>query len=153
MKFWFDTEFIEDGRTIDLISIGIFSEDRRKYYAEVEECNLSRASPWVIQNVFPYLHGRKTPSMTIAREIVEFMGEGPEIWAYYADYDWVALCQLYGLMIDLPKGWPMFCRDVKQLADSLGNPALPPQPLTEHNALSDAIWCAHAWHWLTRSRP
>lgn len=25
MRFWFDTEFIEDGRTIDMISIGVFS--------------------------------------------------------------------------------------------------------------------------------
>lgn len=35
-----------------------------------------------------------------------------------ADYDWVVLCQLYGTMMDLPKGWPMYCRDVKQLCDS-----------------------------------
>ena len=35
---------------------------------------------------------------------------------YYADYDWVALCQLYGRMLDLPGRWPMFCRDLKQLS-------------------------------------
>jgi len=27
MKIWFDTEFYEDGRTIDLISIGLVRED------------------------------------------------------------------------------------------------------------------------------
>ena len=26
LKIWFDTEFIEDGKTIDLISIGMVSE-------------------------------------------------------------------------------------------------------------------------------
>jgi hypothetical protein len=30
MKYWFDTEFIEDGNTIDLISIGIISDDERQ---------------------------------------------------------------------------------------------------------------------------
>ena len=145
MRFWFDTEFIEDGRTIDLISIGVFSEDRRKFYAEVAECDLSRADQWVKNNVFPHLHGRKTPRAQIASDLIEFMGNEPEIWAYYAGYDWVALCQLYGRMIDLPNGWPMFCRDVKQLADCLGNPRLPKQEMVEHNALADAIWAAQAW--------
>lgn len=148
MRFWFDTEFIEDGRTIELISIGVFSEDRRKYYAEPAECDLSRADTWVQENVFPHLHGRKTPRSVIARELIEFMGFEPEIWAYYADYDWVALCQLYGRMLDIPKGWPKFCRDVKQLCDSLGNPKLPKQEMDEHNALADAIWTAQAWRFL-----
>ncbi len=39
----------------------------------------------------------------------------PEFWAYYADYDWVVLCQLFGTMMDLPAHWPMFCMDIKQL--------------------------------------
>jgi len=33
MRYWYDTEFIEDGSTIDLISIGIVAEDGREYYA------------------------------------------------------------------------------------------------------------------------
>lgn len=38
----------------------------------------------------------------------------PEFYAYYADYDWVVTCWLFGRMIDLPKGFPMYCRDLKQ---------------------------------------
>jgi hypothetical protein len=38
-----------------------------------------------------------------------------EIYAYYADYDWVVFCWLFGKMLDLPKGFPMFCRDLKQM--------------------------------------
>lgn len=150
MRFFFDTEFIEDGRTIDLISIGMVAEDGRTFYAEPAECDLSRACPWVRANVLPHLISDKTPRAEIAKQLVEFVGESPEIWAYYADYDWVALCQLFGRMVDLPKGWPKFCRDVKQLAVSLGNPKLPKQNSAEHNALADAIWCADAYRFLTQ---
>jgi hypothetical protein len=151
MRFWFDTEFIEDGKTIDLISIGVVAEDGRGFYAESSECDLTRASPWVRENVLPHLNGFVVDRKVIAQQLVEFMGEEPEIWAYYADYDWVALCQLFGTMMDLPNGWPMFCRDVKQLADSLGNPDLPPQDTsTEHNAMADAQWTRSAWEFLAR---
>jgi len=40
-----------------------------------------------------------------------------EFYAYYADYDWVVFCWLFGKMIDLPKGFPMYCRDLKQMLD------------------------------------
>jgi hypothetical protein len=148
MRYFIDTEFIEDGKTIDLISIGISAEDGRTYYAECEECDLSRASDWVQQNVIPYLSGEKKPRAVIAEEIRTFLGEKPEIWGYYADYDWVALCQLYGTMMQLPEGWPMFAMDVKQWAVMLGSPKLPEQTSTEHNALSDALWTKEAWEFL-----
>ena len=41
----------------------------------------------------------------------------PEFYAYYANYDWVAFCQLFGRMMDLPQGYPMYCRDLKQIMD------------------------------------
>jgi hypothetical protein len=150
MKFWFDTEFIEDGKTIDLISIGIVGEDGRELYCESSECDLSRASPWVRDNVIPHLQkrGKLLTRKQIAARLIDFCGSTPEIWAYYADYDWVALCQLFGTMMDLPKGWPMYCRDVKQLCDSLGNPTLPAQTSQEHHALSDAVWTRRAWEFL-----
>jgi hypothetical protein len=148
MKFWFDTEFIEDGKTIDLLSIGVVSEDGREYYAECAEADLSKASPWVRDNVLVHLTGRATFRSLIAAELVAFCRPNPEFWAYYADYDWVALCQLYGTMMDLPSGWPMFCRDVKQLAVSLADPALPQQGKGEHHALADARWTKAAWQFL-----
>ncbi len=154
MKIWFDTEFIEDGKTIDLISIGMVREDGGKYYAHSAEYDVSKASDWVKENVLPHV-GYTTPlrRYQIANDIRAFAGEKPEFWAYYADYDWVALCQLYGTMMDLPKGWPMYCRDIKQWCDDLGNPKLPPQMSTEHNALADAYWNKIAWEFLqTRQR-
>lgn len=40
-----------------------------------------------------------------------------EFYAYYADYDWVVFCSLFGRMIDLPAQFPMYCRDLKQMLD------------------------------------
>lgn len=145
VKIWFDTEFIEDGETIDLISIGAVREDGLKFYAENADCDLSRASDWVKDNVIVHLTGKTVDQTTIAKEMIEFAGGEPEFWAYYCSYDWVALCQLYGTMMDLPKGWPMFCRDLKQYADFSGVTKLPEQGGTEHHALADALWTRDAW--------
>lgn len=144
MKICFDTEFIEDGRTIDLLSIGLVREDGAMYYAEPVETDRTRASEWVQQNVLPYLTGPVKPREQIAREVLNFAGQTPEFWAWYADYDWVALCQLYGTMMDLPEGWPMFCRDYRQVTDGSGLPAQDERDGPEHNALSDARWLARA---------
>ena len=152
MKIWFDTEFIEDGKTIDLISIGMVREDGSIYYAENVECDLSRASQWVKDNVLVHLGGKAPPlrRYQIANDVRAFAGEKPEFWAYYADYDWVVLCQLFGTMMQLPEGWPMYCRDVKQFCDELGNPPLIKQTEgPEHNALADAIWTKKAWEFLS----
>jgi hypothetical protein len=150
MRVFFDTEFIEDGKTIDLISIGAVREDGRMFYAENSECDRSRASEWVRVNVLSKLSAGQSlmTRSDIASALVEFAGEKPEFWAYYADYDWVALCQLFGTMMDLPKGWPKFCMDVKQFCASLGDPKLPKDPDAEHNALADARWTQEAWEFL-----
>lgn len=43
----------------------------------------------------------------------------PEVkfYTYFGDYDWVVFCWLFGRMIDLPKGFPMYARDLKQNLD------------------------------------
>lgn len=152
MRIWFDTEFIEDGRTVDLLSIGLVREDGATYYAEPAETDRSLADDWISENVLPHLHGPVMPRAEIAKAIIEFAGPAPEFWAYYASYDWVALCQLYGRMIDLPEGWPMFCRDVQQFLVYLEVDALPPQEGVEHNALADALWTKRAYEFLLESR-
>lgn len=40
-----------------------------------------------------------------------------EFYAYYADYDWVVSCWLFGKMIDLPEGFPKYCKVLKQIFD------------------------------------
>ncbi len=154
MKFFLDTEFIERGSEFPLIllSIGIVAEDGREFYAENIMADHATASDWVKQNVIVHLGKPGTLAGTpkfIAAMILKFIGdEKPEFWGYYADYDWVAVAQMFGTMMDLPKGWPMYCRDIKQWCDEMGNPALPEQGKGEHNALADARWNKVAWQFL-----
>jgi hypothetical protein len=154
---------------IDLISIGIVAEDGREYYAISNEFNAKDANEWVRTNVIkglPDKHAdfhdsprRKQEAQlyksnsTISFEVGQFMQkdkaffgtEFPEIYGYYADYDWVLFCSLFGRMIDLPKGFPMYCRDLKQIMDEEFTEDIKkwsgfPAQKDEHNALADARW-------------
>lgn len=216
--------------TIDLISIGIVSEDGREYYAISKDFNLKEAwnrydlEPmsskggigdsrhkkvyWIRENVLKPIYeelynklykisdleGHTIGGQTflrnkfcytdlkrlikwygktneeIAEEIqiftTQYSNEVDEIWdkpkfyAYYADYDWVSFCWLFGKMIDLPNGFPMYCNDLKQELDEKAIKELDytcwttkeqvlehiktrigfPKQENEHNALADARW-------------
>jgi len=234
MKYFLDTEFLEGAQkplfgkainTIDLISIGIVSEDERKYYAISKDFNLVAA--WhsyqleddtdvngdvvknikkvywlranVLKSIFHELISQEyqgknksertigysrsfdtkftygnlkrllkkygKSNETIAKEIKNFIyceniDEGGQIilgnfhpnknpspffYGYYADYDWVVFCWLFGKMINLPKGFPMFCMDLKQIMEHQGlssawKEQMCPNFADEHNALNDALW-------------
>ena len=156
MKYFLDTEFAEKPNTIDLISVGIVCEDGRELYIENFDFDEDLANDWVRENVLPHLFrnnpeinpwiehdidGGTIPLSIIGKRVLEFIGDDyPEFWGYYSDYYWVVFCWLFGSMIDLPKNWPMYCKDIKQLCDDLGNPKLPEQCSQEHNALEDARW-------------
>lgn len=204
-KYFIDTEFLEGSQkeefpislfrkstpnTIDLISIGVVSEDGREYYGISKDFNLKEAwnrydekleimsgdvrnrfpngrkykEYWIRDNVlrpiyyeligkdinfhcydefFTYkamknlLSKHWKTNKEIAKEVRNFIATEkinsggqillgdfypndipkPEFYAYYADYDWVAFCWLFGKMIDLPKGFPMYCKDLKQILD------------------------------------
>ena len=187
MRYYLDTEFIEDGKTIELISIGLVCEDGREYYAVNGEANISKASDWVIDNVLSQIptipwhpHRLAKDGLIrdsngvvwfrtkdrIAEDILSFVtGGNPdytedqtlnqdnavkdiEFWTYYGSYDWVVFCQLFGTMMDLPKGFPMYYMDIKQWCKQLGDPKLPEQGKGLHNALEDARWNQKAWEFL-----
>lgn len=161
-RIYFDTEFIEDGSTIDLISIGMVNDAGDELHLCNRECQLHRASDWVIDNVFPRLPNlgeERWVTRSVMRDAIvrfvertagtsQYWKNGLQFWAYYADYDWVALCQLFGRMIDLPDGFPMFCMDLKQLSVMKGNPQHPPDPENEHDALADAKWNRELYRYL-----
>jgi hypothetical protein len=170
MRYFIDTEFAERPCSIDLISIAIIAEDGREFYAESADFRDDMANEWVRENVLPQLWHRNSnkpgadfvglggyggcfvTNHTIGRMIRCFVGnDKPEFWGHYCDYDWVVFCWLFGSMSDLPKGWPMYCRDLKQLCDSLGNPDLPKSEGSErgeHHALADARWIKQTFNWL-----
>ena len=150
-RFFLDTEFIERGPNypISLISIGIVDQEGREFYAENYECPWNDAGEWVKANVYPHLKGPRLTLAAIAKGVREFIGDcKPEFWGYYADYDWVVFCQIFGAMVDLPKGWPMYCRDINQACGEL---RLPQQSSTEHNALNDAKWNKEAFEFVGAS--
>lgn len=175
MRYFYDTEFLEDGRTVELISIGIVAEDGREYYAVNSEAPMDRirANDWLVRNVVSSLpvtgarslttyldHQRNSypkpslefvdldktatlvrPHWVIANEVRDFLltgGPDIELWADYGAYDHVALCQLFGPMIALPDGVPMFTHDLQQELRRTGNPPMPEQAAGLHNALADA---------------
>lgn len=181
VRYFYDTEFLEDGRTIDLISIGIACEDGREYYAvnaavsdSLNESDLGRRisrHDWLMENVVPHLplysdvkrFGGKwmpppldtkstlvKPLWVIANEVREFLigdlpeGTDVELWADYCAYDHVALAQLWGPMIHLPKGLPMWTNDIQTYARLAGvsHKHLPKPKEDAHNALADArtVW-------------
>lgn len=155
MRYFLDTEFIEDGRTIDLISIALVREDGDYLYRVSSEFDESRCDDWLRANVLPRIAGHQRVSRSTIRDgVLGFISnDTPEIWAYYADYDWVAFCQLFGRMLDLPKGYPMYCRDLKQVADDRGvklSDVVPQE--NEHSALDDARWTKRAYEWLHTNR-
>lgn len=104
--------------------------------------------------------------------------EDIQFYGWYSAYDHVALCWLFGKMIDLPNGFPMYTRDLKQMLDekiedmfliTLGSgetkdreatfdeklkwmkstPKYPKQT-NEHNALSDAKWNKQLYQFLQK---
>lgn len=154
MRYWYDTELIEDGKTIDLISIGIVAEDGRELYLESADFDHGKANEWVREHVLPQLKGGECrwPLRSIRvtlRDFFDIEDYGkPELWGYYSAYDHVAFCQIFGTMMDLPEGYPMYTRDIKQWCDCLGTPELPKASEYEHHALNDARWNKLAWEFL-----
>ena len=156
MRYYFDTEFIERGHEhpIELISLGMVREDGTELYAVLADgWDESHASDWVRENVLPHLgDGPRITRAELAQRLRFWITEEkPEFWGYYADYDWVVLCQLFGSMTDLPKNFPMFCRDLKQFVSERGNPELPKQTSWLHNALWDARHIKFKHEWMKRA--
>jgi hypothetical protein len=144
-RYFYDTEFIEDGVTIDLVSIGVVDESGREFYAISSEFDPTKAIPWVRRNVLDKLPGPADPAWKsrdrIRTDLLAFLtepGEEIELWAWYAAYDHVALCQLWGAMPALPRPIPRFTKDLRQLWDDLDRPHLPAAGADQHDALADA---------------
>ncbi len=136
-RYFYDCEFIEDGRTIDLVSIGVVDEHGREFYAISTEFDdpgrravgaAQRAGPAAVAGrpglAVPRPHPRRAvrvPGRAAARGARAEL----ELWAWYAAYDHVALAQLWGPMPALPREIPRFTKDLRQLWDDRGRPALP----------------------------
>lgn len=174
MRYYFDTEFNENVRPIDLISIGVVNNEGKELYIINEQFAffdaykissdkesfqyLNSCNDWVKTNVLPILfstapNGDENLSMTgnmqgIKNALVDFVANDPypEFWAYYGHYDWYLITRMFGSFDKMPKNWPQACYDLHQFAKHHGmSRKLPKKLEPEHNALVDARWTKQAF--------
>jgi hypothetical protein len=160
-RYFYDCEFIEDGRVVDLVSIGVVDEHGREFYAVSTEFDASRAVQWVRRHVLDRLPSPSSPVWRSRADIrdglLEFLvaplrsgqADELELWAWYAAYDHVALAQLWGPMPSLPREIPRFTKDLRQLWDDRGRPPLPNAAADRHDALVDARHNLARWRTLS----
>lgn len=166
MKIYYDTEFLENGKTIELISIGMVAEDGEELYCINGEAPLENIykHEWLVQNVWPNLplkyvskygpewdeehpdyFGKVWSRQIIAQAVEKFIRSKPqpELWAWYGAYDHVVLAQLWGPMSTLPFGVPMWTNDLRQeihrLEKVLGKPLMFELPKLGANAEHHAL--------------
>lgn len=154
MRYFFDTEFFDNGTTVEPISIGVVAEDGREFYAVWDNAlEVCRKDQWLWFNVAPHLplHQHDHPeldrdtgliksSFEIRDEIHEFLSyDGkPELWGWFVSYDHLVLSQLWGKMIAVPDPIPQFSNDIRSLVSWYGIKKYPSQASGHHNALADA---------------
>lgn len=170
MRIYYDLEFVENGVTIDPVSIGMVAEDGRRLYRVFDSRMTIDAlvrDDWLRTNVAPGLpieldgplnggvwrwywdlEHEDVDSVVdrhqIAADVKTFIQLTPDVqlWSWYGAYDHVALCQLWGRMVDLPDGIPMWTNDLQQEIVRLGvgpeDAGYPEQGWDAHNALADA---------------
>jgi hypothetical protein len=175
VKFFYDTEFHDNRKFIDLISIGVVCyETGREFYAVSSEFDTLAVAqePWLMENVMSSIrHADFVDFMPVSGDVIKnFTVTDPhamtrqeirdgledfvhaqyvlanrsvlidqiEFWHWYGAYDWVALSQLFGKMIEMPPAWPNLGFDIKQLHRQAKYCGLPAQPDGHHNALADA---------------
>lgn len=164
VNIYFDFEFIDDGKSIIPISLGMCThtpEDSpgpagstipHELYLEYQ-FDPAQASDWVRDHVFPNLeqpvgfigtgHKRHIVAQEVERWVASVCGESkPKFWGYYPSYDWVCLMQHWGTLMQKPKGWPSRPMCLKQYADTVlfDHSNFPAKPEDEHHALADAKW-------------
>ena len=143
MRFFLDAEFGRTAPEVTLVSVAAVAEDGREYYAVSSEFDPLAVHPFVRDHVLPQLPpaaGWRSRAV-IAQELEAFFGDDPTWWAWMGGYDHVALCQLWGEMPALPRAFPRYTMDVRQLWHHLGRPTMPKQRSGLHDALADARHC------------
>jgi hypothetical protein len=173
VEIYYDSEFLENGITIEPISIGMVRQDDTEYYGIFNNMNTiikTARDPWLKENVLsslPLVHPidpaypvwdethpdfiHVKSKTRIALDVANLIRStyDPSLWAWFCAYDHVLLAQMYGKMTHLPPGIPMRTNDLCTEAERLGNIRVPNMPgITHHNALSDAREVKFRREWL-----
>lgn len=134
-----NTDYFHDLSTFSYRSlkrlISIYGKTNKQIVAEIK-CFVAGTNFWDMS-----FHSQREVERELATRT---KNNPPSFYGYFADYDWVLFCSLFGRMLDLPKGYPMYCRDLKQIMDNLEldkswkDKTVPGD--NEHHALADARW-------------
>jgi len=85
---------------------------------EIAEEVMNFVNPLRIENIQKYKEQVSKEAFTKAR--IDSAENNPiKLYGYYSAYDHVALCWLFGKMIDLPNGFPMYTIDLQQELDRI----------------------------------
>lgn len=133
MKIFFDTEFTGLHKSTTLVSIGLISEDRRTFYAELSDFDWKQVhadkSKFLLDNVINNLVCRKDESeeqyisgyrigtkqevaMMLRNWLKQF--ESVELVSDVCHYDMVLFIDLFGGAFDIPKNVCAACYDINQ---------------------------------------
>lgn len=71
--------------------------------------------------------------------VLDGRAEPVELWGWYSAYDHVCMAQLFGTMMQLPEGFPMLTRDLRQRQDRfrLADHRLPGHAGKNHDPLAE----------------
>ncbi|WP_411839639.1 3'-5' exoribonuclease domain-containing protein [Paracoccus sp. ME4] len=158
MLISFDTEFVDTGTSVELISIGLVRADGRELYlenADFPDRGGHLVDDWMEAHVMEKTFLRTAPDDErilphgeIGARVRDFMLEGgkaPSLWAHYASYDFLAFSHLFGRMLDIPDGLPRHCMDFRVLQDLTGIKPPSQDKANAHHALVDARWGKRAF--------
>lgn len=127
---FYDMEFTGLHKETTTISLGIISDDGRRFYAEFNDFDNVQCSDWINENVLSHLCKNREAiadiggndkvvfgnSQEIAGELKEWLRQFDSV-QFVSDvchYDFVLLISLFGTAFDLPKNVSPACHDINQ---------------------------------------
>lgn len=109
------SEWVQENVIIPLYKKTVSGDARNHINAENFQRYYGKSSSEIKKEILEFTNCKLTEYLP-SHETWEAQDE-VEFYAWYADYDWVLLCSIFGTMMDLPKEFPMYCRDLKQMLD------------------------------------
>ena len=150
-------------------------KDLIKWYGKTSKQIAEEVKDFVYKDVYHYqsnkvLYANKKRNTEALKNLYP---DNVSFYTYYGAYDWVVFCWLFGKMIELPGGFPMYSNDLKQMIDEKAirkdlklavKDSIPlkgldqlkqhpnyPRQENEHNALSDARWNKKLYEFIVRT--
>lgn len=138
MKIFFDTEFTGLHAGTTLLSLGLISEDNKKFYAEFNDYDESQINEWIKDNVVAHMSYKdvneyipelkenaipftgsvslKSNKETVKAYLTQWFAQfdSVELVSDCCHYDMVLLINIFGTAFDLPSHVCPACYDVNQ---------------------------------------